>query len=134
MLSCLAWRYGALPVLALVGLAAAVLALLWRAVLRTRNALGQLLGAACMAFLSGQLACNLLYNLGLCPFAGFFAFADCGNVMLCAQAALAGVVVSAFRQDPVTAGPAMGDLPAAAGVPGGRISYRDGVLTIRLRG
>lgn len=100
-LSYLAWRFGVVPAAVLALAVTAVLALLWRAALRTRNALGRMLGIGCAALLSGQYALNLMLNCGLPVSGGFLAFVGSGWAMLCAQALLAGLMLSAFRLDPV---------------------------------
>ncbi|MBC5581298.1 hypothetical protein H8S23_07230 [Anaerofilum sp. BX8] len=134
-LSYLAWRLGVLPAALLALAVTAVLALLWRAALRTHNALGRMLGIGCAALLSGQYALNLLLNCGLPVSGGFLAFAGSGGAMLCAQALLAGLMLSAFRLDPVVGDPAL-RRPAVPAPPlpeGARVAYRDGVLSIRFR-
>ena len=70
---------------------------------------------------------NLLGNLGL-PLDGFVPFFGRGGTLHCAEALLAGLLLSAFRTDPVGDGTRVADRCAARAV-----CYRDGVLTIRLR-
>lgn len=134
-LSYLAWRFGVVPAAVLALAVTAVLALLWRAALRTRNALGRMLGIGYAALLSGQYALNLMLNCGLPVSGGFLAFVGSGWAMLCAQALLAGLMLSAFRLDPVAGDEA--DLrPATPAKPlpqGRRVAYQDGVFSLRLR-
>lgn len=126
-LSYLGWRFGLLAAGLLAGAAAGSLALLWRAALRCRNALGRLLAVGCALLLSAGLLANLLGNLGL-PLDGFVPFFGRGGTLHCAEALLAGLLLSAFRTDPVGDGARVADRCAARAV-----CYRDGVLTIRLR-
>ena len=125
MLSYLAWRFGLLAAGALAAIAAAGLALLWRAALRCRNLLGRLLAVGCALLLTAGMLANLLGNLWL-PVSGFLPFLGWGGVMRCTEALLAGLLLSAFRLDPITTGqPVNSVLPRA-------VCYQDGVLSIRL--
>lgn len=88
-------RPAALVMLALLVLC---LVLLWRTALRTRSAAGRLLGLAGAAVLTGQL----LASAG--PFSSVVPFLSDGVWSGCVQAVLAGVLLSAFRLDPVKGG------------------------------
>ena len=74
------------------------LVLLWRAVLRTHSAAGRFLGLAGAAVLTGEL----LFSAG--AFSGVVLFLSDGIWNGCVQAAMAGMLLSAFRLDSVKGG------------------------------
>ena len=100
------YRFGLGPVLAAGALLAAGLVLLVRCALRIKNAAGRLTALACGTAVAAQLVGNLLGGTGMLAATVSLPFLG-GASTCCAQAVIAGLLLSAFRYDPVTAEPSL---------------------------
>lgn len=96
------YRLGEWPVLAALALLTGSLALLARCARQVKNAAGRLTALACGVMAVIQLIGNLLSGAGLWSLTVSLPFLG-GASACCAQAVLAGLLLSAFRYDPVTA-------------------------------
>lgn len=128
------WRYGIAGAAALAVAVTGALAWLWRTALRTRSGIGRLCAVGCCALFAVHGVFNLLSCLGLLSAKGMLPFLD-GGWSSVLQAALAGLLLSAFRLDDVLREPQNAVPPKAPSriVSAGRVAYSDGTLHIRLR-
>lgn len=100
-------RLGAGPMLLACGALLGCLAMLGMAALRIRNAAGRLLAISCAVLFPFQLLSNLLAGAGLLPYRLSLPFMG-GAGTVCMQAAIAGLLLSAFRYDTMPAPPEEG--------------------------
>ncbi len=96
------FRFGRGPMLLALGMVLAALAALGMAACQIKNAAGRLLALSCAVLFPVQLLVNLLAGSGLLVFRLSLPFLG-GASTCCAQAVIAGLLLSAFRYDPVTA-------------------------------